>query len=144
MDTLKMISLVGLSMISFWVYLSIKRARNMPRRHAADRLFEAFMDELHGLHDTKEDPYKILKTALRRHESAYLHFRTHLNGKILRQFDEAWREYSRSLEIPASFSPETCCSRGNGTSPEEGRQLARRKILAFLSLAKKYSHLPPR
>ena len=139
-----MISLVGLSMIFFWIYLSIRRNRNLPKRHAAERLFEAFKDEIQGLSNGRGDAYEILKKALPRHENAYLHFWPHLNGKVLRQFDEAWREYSCGREEISPPSLGQYFSGGNQTLAQEKRQLALRKILRFLSSVRMYSHLPPR
>lgn len=144
MDTTRLISLAGLSMIFFWIYLSIRRTRNLPRRHSAERLFEAFKDEIQDLNYGKGDAYEILKEAFPRHENAYLHFRPHLNGKVLRQFDEAWREYSCGGEECSPSFLEQYSSAGNDTVARERRQLALNKILTLLSLARKYSHLPPR
>jgi len=139
-----MISLVGLSMIFFWIYLSIRKNRNLPKRHAAERLFEAFKDEIQGLSDGRGDAYEILEKALPRHENAYLHFRPNLNGKVLRQFDEAWREYSCRGTHNLPFFLEQYSAAGNDTVARERRQLALKKILTLLALARKYSHLPPR
>jgi hypothetical protein len=144
MDTTRIISLAGLSMIFFWVYLSIRRNRNMPRRHGAERLFEAFKEEIQGLQDGQADAHEILQKALPRHENAYLHFRPHLNGRILRQFDEAWREYSCGREENSPPSLEQYFGGGNQTLAQERRQLALRRILRFLSSVRMYSHLPPR
>jgi len=144
MDTTRIISLAGLSMIFFWIYLSIRRNRNIPKRHAAERLFEAFKDEIQGLSDGRGDAYEILKKALPRHENAYLHFRPHLNGKVLRQFDEAWQEYSCRGEDRSPSFLEQYSAAGNDTAAREPRQLALKKILTLLALARKYSHLPPR
>jgi len=144
MDSTRMISLVGLSMIFFWIYLSIRRNRNLPKRHAAERLFEAFKDEIQGLSNGRGDAYEILKKALPRHENAYLHFWPHLNGKVLRQFDEAWRDYSCRGEDPSPSFLEQYSAAGNDTVARERRQLALRKILRFLSSVRMYSHLPPR
>ena len=144
MDTTRMISLVVLSMIFFWIYLSIRRNRGLPRRHAAERLFAAFKDEIQDLANGKRDAYEILKQALPRHESAYLHFRPHLNGKVLREFDHAWRDYSCGVQDQSSSFPKENSAPGNEAGVEESRKLALRKILALLSLARKYSHLPPR
>ncbi len=143
MDTTRMISLAGLTMIFCWIYLSIRRNRNLPKRHAAERLFEAFKDEIQGLSNGKDTSH-MLKKAFPRHESAYLHFRPYLNGKVLRKFDEAWREYSCGMEDPSSSSAKENSAPGKEALLEESRQLALRKILALLSLARKYSHLPPR
>jgi hypothetical protein len=139
-----MISLAGLTMIVFWVYLSIRRNRDLPKRHAAERLFEAFKDEIQGLSSGRRDAHETLKQALPRHESAYFHFRPHLNGKLLRKFDEAWRDYSCGVgDRSPSFAKENSAP-GNEAAVEENQQLALKKILALLSLARKYSHLPPR
>jgi hypothetical protein len=144
MDITRMISLAGLTMIFFWIYLSIRRNRNLPKRHAAERLFEAFKDEIQGLSSGKRDAYEILKQAFPRHESAYLHFRPHLNGKVLQKFDEAWREYTCGVEDQSPSFPKENSAPGKEALLEESRKLALRKILALLSLARKYSHLPPR
>ena len=139
-----MISLIGLSMIFFWIYLSMRRNWNLPRRHAAERLFEAFKDEIQVLSDGRGDAYEILKKSLPRHENAYLLFRPHLNGKVLRRFDEAWREYSCRGEDHSPSFLEQYSAAGNDTVARERRQLALKKILTLLALARKYSHLPPR
>lgn len=116
----------------------------MPRRHAAERLFEAFKEEIQGLQYGKGDPYEILKEALPRHENAYLHFRPHLNGKVLQKFDEAWREYSCGRGKNSLPSLEQYFSGGNQTLAQEKRQMALRKILRFLASVRMYSNLPPR
>ena len=139
-----MISLVGLSMIFFWIYLSMRRNRNLPKRHAAERLFEAFKDEIQGLSNGNGNTCDMLKEAFPRHENAYLHFRPHLNGKALRKYDEAWKEYCRGRDETSSPSVEPCSVGGNQTLAQERQQLALRQLLRLLSSVRMYSHLPPR
>jgi hypothetical protein len=122
MDTARIISLAGLTMIFFWIYLSIRRNRGLPRRHAAERLFAAFKDEVQDLANGKGDAYEILKQALPRHESAYLHFRPHLNGKVLREFDHAWRDYSCGVQGQSSSFPKENSAPGNEAGVEESRK----------------------
>jgi hypothetical protein len=144
MDTTRMISLAGLTMIFFWIYLSIRRNRNLPKRHAAERLFEAFKDEIQGLSNGAGDAYEILEEAFPRHEEAYRHFRSHINGRVLQKIDEAWEDYScRGTHNLISFR-EQYSAPGNGTDQREKRQLALKKILTLLALAKGDAHLLPR
>jgi hypothetical protein len=75
MDTTRIISLVGLTMIFFWIYLSIRRNRNLPKRHAAERLFEAFKEEIQDLSLGTRGAYEILKQAFPKHEKACIQFR---------------------------------------------------------------------
>jgi hypothetical protein len=144
MDTTRMISMGGLSMIFSGIYLSVRRNRDIPKRHAADRLVEAFKDEIQDLTLGKGDGCEILKQAFPKHEKAYLQFRLYLNPNDLRKFDEAWREYSgrcqeKTQTILTDIFPEESKSVAHVR-----RQLALEEILEFLSLARKYSHLPPR
>jgi len=143
MDTTRMISLAGLAMIFFWVYLSIRKNRNLPRRHAAQRLLEVFQDEIRGLNYGQEDVSELLARAWPRQEKAYLEFRPYLKRKELREFDKAWLEYSSWIKekpktILAEIFPE-----GSATVVYERRQLCLDQISGFLSLARKYSYLPP-
>jgi hypothetical protein len=144
MDATRIISLTGLMMIFFWVYLSIRRNRNLPKCHAAERLFEAFKEEIQDLSNGKGNTSGMLKEAFPRHESAYLHFRPYLNGKVLRKYDEAWKEYCRGLNETFSPSAEPYSIGGTQTLDRERQQLALRQILRFLSSVRRYSHLPPR
>jgi uncharacterized protein YozE (UPF0346 family) len=145
MDSMRVISLAGLTMIIFGVCLSIRRNWNLPRRHAAERLFEAFKEEVQDLSLGTKDAYEILKRAFPKHEKAYTQFRSYLNGKVLQKFDEAWREYSCGGEensTPPSL--DQYIAGGDQTLARERRQLALRRILRFLSSVRMYSHLPPR
>jgi len=144
MDSARLIPLAGLSMIFFLIGLSVRRNRNIPRRHAAERLFEAFKDEIQGLGLGTIDPYKILERAFPKHENAYIHFRPFLNGKVLREFDAAWSEYCRWREEDSLQSLEPYFAGGSQILGQERRQLALRKLLRFLSSVRMYSHLPPR
>jgi hypothetical protein len=144
MDTTRVISLAGLTMIFFWIYLSIRRNRDLPRRRAAERLFEAFKDEIQVLSNGNGNISHLLKEAFPRHESAYLHFRPHLKGKALRKYDEAWKEYCRGRNETSSPSVELYSIGANQTLAQERQQLALRQIMRFLSSARMYSHLPPR
>jgi len=144
MDPTRVISLAGLSMILVWVCLSIRRTRNLPRHHAAERLFEDFKDEIQGLSLGAVDPYEILGQAFSKHEKAYIHFRPHLKGKVLREFDEAWKEYCRWREENSSPSLELHSAGVNEPLAQERQQLALRKVLRFLSSVRMYSGLPPR
>jgi hypothetical protein len=144
MDATRMISLAGLTMIFFWIYLSIRRNRDLPRRGAAEQLFEAFKDEIQGLSYDRVNTSRMLKEAFPRHESAYLQFRPHLKGKALRKYDEAWKEYSRVLDETFSPSAEPYSVGGTQTLARERQQLALTQILRFLSSVRMYSHLPPR
>jgi len=139
-----MISLAALTMIFFWIYLSIRRNRNLPKRRAAERLFEAFQDDIQRLNCGNGDVFEILDRAWPRQEKAYLEFRSYLIGKALREFDAAWIKYScwikeKPQTILSQIFPEGCL-----TVAHERRQLGLEKILEFLSLARKFSHLPPR
>ncbi len=69
-------------MILFWVCLSIRRNGNTPRRHAAERLFEAFKEEIQDLSLGTKDAYQILKQAFPKHERAYTQFRPYVKGKV--------------------------------------------------------------
>lgn len=138
-----MISLVGLAMIFLWVCLSMRKNRNLPRRHAAQRLLEVFQDEIRGLNYGQEDVSELLARARPRHEKAYLEFRSYLKGKELREFDRAWLEYSSWIKekpktILAEIFPE-----GSATVVYERRQLCLDGISEFLSVPRKYSNLPP-
>jgi len=144
MDTARIISLAGLTMIFFWIYLSIRRNRDLPKRHAAERLFEAFKDEIQGLSNGNGNTSDMLKEAFPRHESAYLHFRPYLNGKALRKFDEAWREYCHGRDETSSPSVGSYSVGGDQTLAQERQQQALRQLLRFLSSVRMYSHLPPR
>ena len=144
MDATRIISLTGLTIIFFWIYLSIRRGRNLPKRHAAERLFEAFQDEIQGLSNGKGNTSHLLEEAFPRHESAYLHFRAHLSGKALQKYDEAWKDYCRGRDETSSPSAELYSVGGTQTLAREKQQLALRQILRFLSSVRNYSHLPPR
>jgi uncharacterized protein YozE (UPF0346 family) len=144
MDYLKIASLAGLSLIAFRVYLSMRRNGNQPKLRAAERLFEAFKEEIQDISFGTRDAYEILRQAFPKHEKAYTQFRSYLNGKILRKFDEAWREYSCGRGENSPPSPEPYFAGENQTLAQEKRQLALRKILRFLSSVRMYSHLPPR
>ncbi len=137
------ISLAGLSMIFFWVCLSIRRNGNTPRRHAAERLFEAFKEEIQDLSLGTKDAYQILKQAFPKHERAYTQFRPYVKGKVLRKFDEAWREYSYGRGENFSPSLEQYFAGGDQTLAQEKRKLALQKILRFLSSVRMYSNLSP-
>jgi hypothetical protein len=144
MEPARIISLAGLTMILFWTYLSIRRNRDLPKRRAAERLFEAFKDEIQDLSNGKGNTSHLLKEAFPRHESAYLHFRPYLSGKALRKYDEAWKEYCRGLD-EISCPPEEPYSVGGTQTPaQERQQLALKRVLRFLSSVRMYSHLPPR
>jgi hypothetical protein len=144
MDSIRVFSLAGLTMIFFWVYVSIRRNWNLPRRHAAERLFEAFKEEVQDLSLGTKDAHEILKQAFPKHEKAYTQFRSYLNGKVLQKFDEAWREYSCGREEDSTPSLEQYITGGNQTLAQERRRLALRRIFRFLSSVRMYSHLPPR
>jgi len=137
MDIVKIISLAGLLVIFSKIYLSIKRNKYKPKRHAAEKLFEAFIDEIQDLSIGKGDAYEILKQAFPKHEMAYIKFRPHLRGKVLRQFDEAWRDYCcRNQENPQAFL-EQYFAPGNETMAKEKRLLALKRILKIISFARK-------
>jgi len=137
MDIVKIISLAGLLVIFSKIYLSIRRNKDKPKRHAAEKLFEAFIDEIQDLSIGKGDAYEILKQAFPKHEMAYIKFRPYLRGKVLRQFDEAWRDYyCRNQENPEEFLKQYFASE-NEAMAKEKRQLALKKILKILSFAKK-------
>jgi hypothetical protein len=143
-DSIRVIALAGLTMIFFWVCLSIRRNGNKPRRHAAERLFEAFKEEIQDLSLGTKDAYQILTQSFPKHEKAYTQFRPFVKGRVLRNFDEAWRDYSRG---PGKNSPPSLEQYFTGQNPNmarERRQLALRKILRFLSSVRMYSNLPPR
>ena len=144
MDTTRMISLVGLATILFWVFLSMGKKRNLPRRHAAERLLEAFQEEVQILNIGRGDISESLAQAWPRQEKAYLEFRPYLKRKELREFDKAWIEYSSRIKekpktILAEIFPE-----GSATVVYERRQLCLDGISEFLSVPQKYSNLPPR
>jgi uncharacterized protein YozE (UPF0346 family) len=104
MESIRVISLASLTMIFFWVYLSIRRNGNRPRRRAAERLFESFKEEIQDLSLGTRDAYEILKQAFPKHEKAYTQFRPYVKGKVLRKFDEAWQDYScRGKDHSPSF-----------------------------------------
>jgi hypothetical protein len=143
-DSIRVIALAGLTMIFFWVCLSIRRNGNKPRRHAAERLFEAFKEEIQDLSLGTKDAYQILTRSFPKHEKAYTQFRPFVKGRVLRNFDEAWRDYSRG---PGKNSPPSLEQYFAGQNPNmarERRQLALRKLLRFLSSVRMYSNLPPR
>jgi hypothetical protein len=144
MEPTRIISLAGLTMILFWIYLSIRRNRDLPKRRAAERLFEAFKDEIQDLSNGKGNTSHLLKEAFPRHESAYLHFRPYLSGKALRKYDEGWKEYCRGLDKISSPSGESYSVGEDPTLAQQRQRLALRQLLGFLSSARKYSHLPPR
>jgi hypothetical protein len=143
-DSIRVIALAGLTMIFFWVCLSIRRNGNKPRRHAAERLFEAFKEEIQDLSLGTKDAYQILTQAFPKHEKAYTQFRPFVKGRILRKFDEAWRDYSRGPGKNSPPSLERYFAGQNPNMARERRQLALRKILRFLSSVRMYSNLPPR
>ena len=89
MDKVRVISLFGLAFIGLRIYLSVRRERNKPRYRAAERFFEAFLDEIHDLNEGRRDPAEVLRQAFPKHEQAYTRFRLHLNGKGLRKLDDA-------------------------------------------------------
>jgi hypothetical protein len=143
MDTTRMVSMTGLSEIFLGIYPSIRRNRDTPKSHAADRLAEAFKEEIQDLSLGKGDAYEILKEAFPKHEKAYLQFRPYLNRRDLRKFDKAWKKYScrrqeKAQTILAEIFPE-----GSKSVTYERQQIALEEILEFLSLARKYSHPRP-
>jgi hypothetical protein len=144
MEPSRIISLAGLTMIFFWVYLSIRRNRDLPKRHAAERLFEAFKEEIQDLSNGKGNTSHLLKAAFPRHESAYLYFRPYLSGKTLRKYDEAWKEFCRCRDEISSPTGEPYSGGGTRTRAREKQKLALKQVLRFLSSARMYSHLPPR
>lgn len=137
MDSIKIISLAGLSIIFFKIYLSIREDKNKIMCQAADKLFESFIDEIQGLSLEKGDAYEILRQAFSKHEKAYTQFRPYLSGKVLRKFDEAWREYSCGREENSPPFLEQYFAAGNEAIAKEKRKLALKKILKILSFAKK-------
>jgi hypothetical protein len=144
MDTTRMISLVGLATIFFWVCLSMRKNRNLPRRHAAERLLEAFQDEIQILNIGRGDISESLAQAWPRQEKAYFELRPYLKGKELREFDKAWLAYSSWMkEKPKTILTEIF-PEGSATVLYERRQLCLDGISEFLSVPKKYSNLPPR
>jgi hypothetical protein len=144
MDSVRVISLAGLTMIFFWVYLAIRKSRNRPRRHAAERLFEAFKEEIQDLSLGPKDAYQILKQAFPKHEKAYNQFRPYVKGAGLRRYDEAWREYSCGREENSLPFLEQYFAGEDQNLARERRQLALRKALRFLASVRMYSNLPPR
>ena len=115
MESIRVISLAGLTMIFFWVYLSIRKNRNIPRRHAAERLFEAFKEEIQDLSLGTRDASEILNQGFPKHEKAYTQFKPFAKGKVLQKFDEAWREYSGSRKENSTPSLEKYFAGGNQT-----------------------------
>jgi len=144
MDSIRVISLAGRTMILFWVCLSIRRNGNRPRRHAAERLFEAFKEEIQDLSLGTKDAYQILTQAFPKHEKAYTQFRPYVKGRVLRKFDEAWRDYSRGPDNNSPPSLEQYFFEQSPNLAWERRQLALTKILRILSSVRMYSSLPPR
>jgi hypothetical protein len=144
MDAIRVISLAGLTMIFFWVCLSIRRNGNKPRRHAAERLFEAFKEEIQDLSLGTKDAHQILTQSFPKHEKAYTQFRPFVKGRVLRKFDEAWREYSCGREEISIPFLEQYFAGGNQSLAQERRHLALSRILRFLSSVRMYSDLPPR
>jgi hypothetical protein len=143
MDTTRMISTGGLSMIFSGIYLSVRRHRDIPKRHAADRLMEAFKDEIQDLNQGKGDACAILKQAFPKHEQAYLQFRRYLSPSDRRNFDEAWREYSGRCQEKTQTILTEIFPEDSKSVAHVRRQLALEEILEFLSWVRKYSHLPP-
>jgi hypothetical protein len=143
-DSIRVIALAGLTMIFFWVCLSIRRNGNKPRRHAAERLFEAFKEEIQDLSLGTKDAYQILTRSFPKHEKAYTQFRPFVKGRVLRKFDEAWRDYSCGPEKNSPPSLERYLTEQDPDMARERRQLALKKILRFLSSVRMYSSLPPR
>jgi len=135
-----MISAGGLSMILSGIYLSMRRNRDIPKRHAADRLVEAFQEEIQDLNLGKEDAHEILKRAFPKHQKAYLQFRLYLNPNDLRKFDEAWREYSGRCQEKTQTILTEIFPEDSKSVAHLRRQLALEAILEFLSLARKYFH----
>ncbi len=144
MDIVKILAFLGLAAIGRRVYLSVRRERNEPRRRAAERLFQAFLDEIHDLNEGERDAAEILRQAFPKHEEAYTQFRFRLKGKDRRNFDDAWEGYSRLHLNDSPLQAGPLPAAGNGTVPREQRQRVLKEMLAFLSSAKKYSSLPLR
>jgi hypothetical protein len=144
MDAIKIISVAGLSVIALRTYLSMRKNGSRTKLNAAEKLYEAFMDEIQDLALGKGDAYEILKKAFPKHEKAYLQFRPYLNGKGLHQFDEAWKEYCCPSGEDLQPFLERLFTAGTEIGATEKHQLALKKILRILSFTRKHSVLVPR
>jgi hypothetical protein len=122
-------SSVGILIILSRIYLSIMRNRRKPYHLAARRFREAFIDEIHDLSQGKGDAFEILRRSSRKQENAYLQFRAFLQGRALRRFDEAWREYHGFGGENLHSFPEQYSAAGNVA-------LALRRIQNLFSFAK--------
>jgi hypothetical protein len=127
---------VGLLIILSGIYLSIMRNRRKPFFLASRRFREAFIDEIQDLSQGKGDAFEILRRSTPEQEEAYLQFRAFLQGKALRRFDEAWREYHGFGGENLHPFPEQYSAAGNIALAKEKRALALRRIQNLCSFAK--------
>jgi hypothetical protein len=127
------LSLVVLLVIFLRVYLNIRKTRNRPRLLAAEKLSEAFREEMQDLSQGSGDAFEFLRNAFSKHEKAYLTFRPRLKGKSLEKFDQAWWEYSNGG--PQSFL-EPYSAAGNMALAKDKRALALSRIRKLLSFAR--------
>jgi hypothetical protein len=130
------ISSAGILIILSGIYLSIMRNRRKFFFLASRRFREAFIDQIQDLSQGKGDAFEILRRSSPKQEKAYLRFRAFLQGKALRRFDEAWREYhGYGGENPHPF-PEQYSAAANFALAKEKRALALRRIQNLFSFAK--------
>jgi hypothetical protein len=136
MDPQIVVSSTGLAIIFTWIYFSIAKNRRKTFYLAAKKFRIAFTDGIHDLSQGKGDAFEILRRSSREQEKAYIQFRAFLQGKALRRFDEAWREYhGYGGENPHPFL-EQYSAAGNVGLAKEKRSLALRRIQNLFSFAK--------
>lgn len=79
---------------AFFNHFLTSRRSKRERFHEASKSFsDAFIEEIQLLNQGSRDAYYILQSGFEKHEKAMLEFRRYLEGRGLREFDEAWREH---------------------------------------------------
>ena len=102
----------------------------------SQKFIAAFIEAVQDLSQGKGDAYAWLKEAFPKHEKAYLQFRSRINGRSRKRFDEAWKDYYCFYNgNPTPFS-EPYFAGGNEILAKENRLLALQRIKRILSFAK--------
>ncbi len=129
----------GLFLLVVSLFHSIRSDKRNPRFRASEKFHQALNDEISNLSQGKGDASAFLKNAFHKHENAYLDFRPYLSGKKLKQFDEAWKEYSGWSGEKTFRFPEQYSANGNWALAGEKRALALRRIRNLISFANIFS-----
>ena len=89
-----LLGLVGGTAITYWG--SVKLARKQSTALAAERLIQAFKDEILFLSNPIEEPERqgeLLEHSFNKHYAAYIEFSLYLSKKEKDEFNKAWYTY---------------------------------------------------